>query len=556
MERMSPRAAPRGPAPARARKGAAGFALALAAAGAAAQGLPPAVPDAARLERQQRESERAQEERERLINPPERAVPRPPAPPPAAPAAPGPTFVLRSVEFDASVYFTRAELDAFAAPVIGQRVDFAAVQRIVDAINGAYRAKGQYAARALLPPQTVRDGAIRIALVEAKAGQTVIQGAQRVDEGMLRRWLAPQTGQVIDIPGTDERVARFMRSTDTQVALELKEGRSQGESDIVMTVREPSPLGLKASLSNEGNPLTGRVQAGAEARWFSPLRRGDRLAGTLVKSEGAESLAAGYTLPLNAWGGVAGITASRGKSKIIDGPFAALDVRGRSSGQSLNLRQPLGGFGRLQFELSAALNRYKSENSIAGVELGAVRSRTEQGGFAASWRDQDSDLNGSMQWISGRAEAANGLQLPGHAKTVDLSFVERFPSKSSALVLQYRRQESGSGALPSIMQLSLGGPGTVRGYNVGALVADSGYSMSADYHFRVKDGLSAYVFADSGTAWLTGGPRQRISSTGVGGEWQAAEKVAVNAYVAHATNAAVATQGRNRLWAKVTYQFY
>ena len=105
------------------------------------------------------------------------------------------------------------------------------------------------------------------------------------------------------------------------------------------------------------------------------------------------------------------------------------------------------------------------------------------------------------------------------------------------------------------MQLSLGGAGTVRGYSVGAFVADSGYAASVDFHFRVTDTASGFVFIDTARGSLNSGLSRSLGSTGVGTEWQLAQKTTLNATLSQAFNSALVTGSRTRLTARITQRF-
>lgn len=524
--------------------------LALAATGAMAQ----AVPDAATLERQQRDNRRNELERERLLNPQGPAIAAPPRQAAPASQGPGPSFVLNAVEFSESAFFTQAELDAYARPLIGTSVNFAGVQALVASINEGYRQKGQYLSRAFLPPQSVQGGNVKISLVEARAGATSITGANRMSSDFVRSAIEPKTGQVIDVPELDMKVQRFMRATEADVKVDVGQGQAGGTTDIGFTVTEPAPLGLRAYLSNDGNPLTGRAQAGADLRWFSPLGRGDRLTSALIYSEGVQSLTGNYAIPFNSRGGIASLAVSEGRSKILSGPFASFDVKGRSGSQGLTARHPIGSLGKWQFDGNVAVNRFTSENTIGGVSVGEIVTRSATGGLSAWWKDEDTEFNGNYQRVFARATASTGASLPGRASTFDASLVQRFAATTLVVVL--RGQHSETGSLPSLIQANFGGAGTVRGYTAGTLTVDSGYTLSADYHFRVTDNVRAYVFGDTAEGKLTGGASRRLSSAGVGAEVTLAEKTSLSSYVAYALDPGLVTNGgRAFLSVRVTQQF-
>jgi hemolysin activation/secretion protein len=91
------------------------------------------------------------------------------APEALPPVVPGQGFVLRAVVIDGATAFPKAELDAIAAPYIGQRVDVSSLNFIAGRITEHYTAKGYLLSEAVVPQQQVQNGVVHIRVVEVEA---------------------------------------------------------------------------------------------------------------------------------------------------------------------------------------------------------------------------------------------------------------------------------------------------------------------------------------------------------------------------------------------------
>ena len=102
----------------------------------------------------------------------------------SAPAGPrlefpagGASVLLKRIDFDASRFLDAAELDAIRVRYVGRQVDLAEIGKILQAVNDLYAGKGQITASAVLPPQKLTGGVLKISLVEGRVGKVSISGA-------------------------------------------------------------------------------------------------------------------------------------------------------------------------------------------------------------------------------------------------------------------------------------------------------------------------------------------------------------------------------------------
>ncbi|PCJ76652.1 MAG: hypothetical protein COA53_00005 [Rhodobacteraceae bacterium] len=96
-------------------------------------------------------------------------------------AAPGgPTVLLARVDFSASEFLNQADLDTILSRYVGQRVDFSQIQQLVQDVNDLYTRKGVVTASAVLPPQTLNNGILKVQLVEGTLATVALSGNKQV----------------------------------------------------------------------------------------------------------------------------------------------------------------------------------------------------------------------------------------------------------------------------------------------------------------------------------------------------------------------------------------
>ena len=161
----------------RSRVATASTALLLAAPGALAQTIPPAL-DPGVIQRQFEPE------------PP----PRPPVAPPIVPElAPGIVppeaeairFTLQGIELDGGTVYDEEELRPLWAELLGQEITLATVFGLAEQLTARYRNDGYILTRALVPPQEISDGRVRLRIVEGYVERVVIEG-EPLPEAQLR----------------------------------------------------------------------------------------------------------------------------------------------------------------------------------------------------------------------------------------------------------------------------------------------------------------------------------------------------------------------------------
>ncbi|GMO97064.1 ShlB/FhaC/HecB family hemolysin secretion/activation protein [Bradyrhizobium sp. TM239] len=470
----------------------------------------------------------------------------------------GPKFRLRKVTFDESKFITPAELDEIAKKYVGKNVDIASLLQLVADINAVYAARGIVTGIATLPEQDAKGGVVRVKLTEGRLQKTTVEGNKQTRTDYILDRVKEPEGEVLDVPKLNRDVIWFNRTNDVQIKALLQPGTSFGLTDLQFAVIEPPVDTLQLFTDNQGSENTGRWEGGAFYKRHGLFGVDDRLTFYGVRSDGNLNGNVAYSIPVNPWGGRAGVSYTEGKIKIVQGPFVALDVTGRSSQAAVNFSQPVWVTQDWLVLLNAALTEGKTVSRFATVAVTddhydkttAGISVTKSGNTYSitvspavnyvAWHDYVLGNNRAFNTYTGSLIATSAAG----------------PQNFSANVLaswQYTQEK----LLPGDQIFSIGGPTTVRGYPSNAASGDSGYYLNAELHYNWSQwlrGFDTYIFTDWGAVYSTFPGVTEMASVGVGFSWTYASFMTFEANYATPLKMAVSTQNHYEAYGRVIFR--
>ena len=429
----------------------------------------------------------------------------------------GRRFELSAVQFSDSAFIKAQKLHAIAADYVGNMVSFADINTMLERINGIYAERGIVTARALVPPQTIEHGILKVRLVEGRLGKLELEGNTHVHDAFISDRLALEPDAVIDVPALRRSMLYLNRTAKLDVQASLRAGDEAGESDVILAVDEPARFSGELFVDNNGTESTGEYRGGLIGRVYAPLGRDDMFTLLAVAADGSFNGMLDYNLPVNLRGGRLGFSYARGKVDIKHGPNKALDIDGHSSQTSINYDQPVWYSRRYGLDFFARASHIESETRISGFDLSEDKIwRLDSGA-------QLTGFGGRYQWV-----LRQGIS---YARVKDIfadhdSYWLASGQGSFSYLLTNRLvgilrggwQYAGESALPSSLLFQIGGVSSVRGYPESVVAAAHGLYASAEAQYRITDSIRPFVFVDYGMVDGTG-ISESITSVGAGLRW-------------------------------------
>ena len=423
-----------------------------------------------------------------------------------------------------AVAIPQARLAATYQSYIGKKVSQADLAAIAAAVSDVYRAAGFHLSRAIVPPQDIQGGQLRIQVIEGSITELALKGDGAEQFGvrpMLEAVLAERPSRL----ATLERQLLLIngrpgvRIEDTAIE---EIGTASGDFRLILSLKTWHVF-TSFGVDNLGSSSVGPWQSYGTAAFNSYLAPGDSLVFNLSTTPGdPRQLAFGrlsYDVPVGTDG--ARIGASGYYSEVWPGDYRHLysdniktesfEIRGsivplQSQKSSLTLTAAAGFtnatendvFGPIyadRIRTASFTSDYRLQDNFGGTNYLTVNYRQGLDILGASHRDDDYL---SRDGASGKFSALN-------------FWFTRYQTLTDAWSLKFAAAgQTASGPLFTSQQFYLGGIAFGRGYGSAEISGDNGLAGSAELRFdqklnlRYLSGYQLYAFVDSGVAWNDG----------------------------------------------------
>ena len=490
------------------------------------------------------------EQAERALRPRAIDLPEAPAAKAEAAAPDGVKFMLRSIVFSPSELLSAEALTALAQPLIGQSVSMAQLRTLVSQVNALYQQKGVSTAEALLPPQELKDGEVRVLLVEGRLGIVELKGQTSLSSAYVLDRLKVPVGQLADTSALSRSVRRFNATNDAQVNLTLRPGSEFGRTDVLVDLQEQPRNQLRLLLDNFGNPATGAQQVTGSYRRLSSFIAGDRADVYAINTQGVLTGRMAYDIPIGNDGLRLGVSEAHNRISYILAATNGLTYAADAHTESLDLAYPLLLTDKQLIRVLSSLNQSHS-TALTGGETSsitrvvheniALQGDVEANGWRASWSVGQTWL----QWQNKLAVNGSGVP-PLKESYTDASVTALASVTANAYLRLSASARVAPSGLPASERYLLGGVSTLRGYAAGSLNGTGGSTTSLELHREwqmASDSgpashlLDPFVFVDQGRVT---DPGTKAWSTGLGLNWTLPNGLRLQAFGARVGTPALA----------------
>jgi hemolysin activation/secretion protein len=443
---------------------------------------------------------------------------------PDATADTRPQFVLRGVLLQGASAIPREQLATTYQSYLGKQVSQADLAAIAAAITTLYRAAGLHLSRAIVPPQDITGGQVRIQVIEGAITEVSLKGDGAEQFG-VRPMLDPVLAEHPSRLATLERQLLLINGSPgvriTDSSLE-EIGGPTGCFRLVLELKTWHVF-TAFGLDNLGSSAVGPWQSYATGAFNSYLLPGDTLTVNLsTTANDPRQLGFGrlsYDVPVGSDG--ARIGASTLYSEVRPGD----DRRLLNDNTVTDAFELHGSIVPLQSQRSslvltaaAAISNVRENDALGEVYDDHIRTVT----LTSDYRLQDGfggDNFATLSWrqgldIFGASHFGDSL-VSRDGASADFSVLNfwftRYQALSEAWSMKLSMSsQTASGPLFTSQQFYLGGAAFGRGYGNAEISGDNGLAGSFELRFdhgvnwRYLAGYQLYSFFDAGAVWNDG----------------------------------------------------
>lgn len=432
------------------------------------------------------------------------------------------TLTLSSLQISGSTVYTEADLAPFYQPYLSKQITVATLYEIADAITTKYRNDGYILSRAFVPRQTIKDGRVRIGVIEGYVDNVRFEGRPHGRPELFQYYIDEIVNSRPLQLSVLERyllLAGDLAGLNVRSVFEPSPDKS-GAAALVVILTE-KPVEAQLGLDNRGTKSLGPLELNLSGALNNALGLYERTALNVVLTPERVQDLQYYHLDheetLNGEGTkfLSGFTYVRTDPGEILTP---LDVQGRDTSFTLGISHPF--------------IRSREQNLSSGLTFRYEDVTTDQLGIrTADDRIRSLDLNISYDFIDqwrGISQAIldldHGLPFLGatpdsnpipsrFAATTDFFKIAMHASRLQQLfygfsVLSQVEGQYSPDSLVASEQFAFGGEPFGRGYDPAELTGDSGMAGSIELRYDPAipvDFLSTaqfFTYYDAGEVFL------------------------------------------------------
>ena len=452
-------------------------------------------------------------------------------------------FMITSIEISGNTLFDTPTLHALVGDLEGQEHTLGQLNAAVDRISDFYHAHGYTLARAYVPAQTLKDGLVKIFVIEARYGEIRLNNSSLVNDGTVNAILSALHAQdFVEQSRLDRTLLLLSDVPGLTSGATLQPGQQVGTSDLLVETRATAAVDSNVTADNYGNAYTGRTRLSGTLNWTDPLHMGDVLSANVLSSgQDMASASLTYETLVSGDGARIGGTASYLHYRL-GGALAALNGHGVAETASLWGKYPW--LRSVDANVTTQLQLdYKDLNDDIDSSDIQNRRHIDSTSWLMSGDARDNLLGGaqttwSLQLTAGEHYFDNAAAKALDARTADTNggFVKfnanynrlQFFTEATALYVALSTQWANAN-LDSAEKMVAGGAYTVRAYGMGALSGDLGILGTLE----LRQNLGAWwdghwqgiMFADSQhvqinqTPWASGTNGATLIGAGLGLSW-------------------------------------
>jgi len=385
------------------------------------------------------------------------------------------------------------------------------IKKIIGELEEYYKSIGYTLVKITLPKQSIKNGVLKLDVHIAKVGKVSVEGEKYYTKEFIKNGFAQKSGSLLNYRHMIKSLLLLNDYSDLKVNSFLKKSKFQDSTDIVLHVKDKKPLHVNTWYDNLGSKDTSKNRFGVDLFYGNWIKNGDAVNINPVLSfspSKTKFLSSNYSLPINN---------QHTKLKfgflyanyLAGGDFTALSSEGNTHIYSMGITHPLKRSITERVDLSFNYTQKYAKNYI----LNAISSNEKIGISDASimWQNYDVYTTTSLYfdlakgYLSSHSIESRLDEDRNFVKANVQFLVNKVIAKKFNLVYILNGQYS-THKLPATEMFSIGGLTTVRGFDSGFKLGDSGFFTSLEglykFDYGTKKSLQIGAFCDYGKVYI------------------------------------------------------
>jgi hemolysin activation/secretion protein len=403
------------------------------------------------------------------------------------------TAIVKGFLFNGNTVVSKEQLEAITKPYVGQPLELPLLESAAQAVTDYYRKKGYTLALAYVPQQEIKFGVVQLAVLEGRIGDVTVSGNKYYSSSFIKGHFAQAMEDNVARNESLERGLLLLNEyPDLKTSATLEPGKSAGATDVHITAEDKRPVHFMLDMNNYGFNTISRYRFGAGVEVGNVLVDGGTLTLNGIMGNHPNQLLFGmgaYSLPIGVHGSKLVVGGSEGKFDV-GGQLDFLQIRGRITTGDIAVTHPFikSRFHNLLGEVGFSAKNNKlhlldnliGDDAIRALKLGVNWDRLDLSG---RWYASIYGFQGLGQVLGGMSDNSPQASRQGADNRFTKATIATGRIQSlghDVLLIMKGTGQVTTGPVVVIEQMLLGGPDSVRGYQLGERFVDEGFTVSAE----------------------------------------------------------------------------
>ncbi len=173
----------------------------------------------------------------------------------------GAAFFVKKIDLLGCESYPPEEFAEVLAKYEGKEISIERLNILAKRLEREYLKRGIISA-CFIPPQDVKEGVVKLQVVEAHMGELEIPDHAFFENDMLRNYWSIRPGDVLRYDAMSRSLQIMNKNPDREAKATLKAGKKPKTTDVILNVEPHFPIHITGSFDREGSPSSGRERKG------------------------------------------------------------------------------------------------------------------------------------------------------------------------------------------------------------------------------------------------------------------------------------------------------